>query len=83
MPDITYFVIQEFKRDRNRWVPKEPRQVPDRGVAARTIDRLRRANEPGLAFARTGDPLTGEFSDAEIIASFDVPPEFMGEGADG
>jgi hypothetical protein len=83
MAEITYFVVQEFRREHGGWIPREPRQVPDRGIAARTIDRLRRANEPGLAFARTGDTLTGEFSDPEVIASFNVPPGFMGEGVDG
>ncbi len=82
MAQTTYFILQEFEFAKKRWRPKTPRQVADRGVAERAVARLRAANLPALAFARVGDPTTGEFEDAELIAAFNVPPEFMGETAD-
>ena len=82
MPAKTYFVVQEFTFEKKKWRPAIPREVPSRDVAARAVERLRQANKPSLAFARIGDPDTGEFDEAEIIASFNVPPEFMGDHAD-
>lgn len=78
----TYFVVQEFHLVRKRWEPKLPREVAARDIAARAVERLRSRNIPALAFSRAGDPTTGEFDEAELIASFNVPPEFMGENAD-
>lgn len=82
MPAKTYFILQEFEYAKKRWRPKMPREVADRGVAIRAAERIRSANLPVLAFARTGDPDTGDWDDAELIASFDVPPEFIGDNAD-
>ena len=78
----TYFVVQEFELRKKQWVPKTPREVASREVAARIVERSRGQNIPALAFARAGDPATGDFDDAEIIASFAIPPEFMGDQAD-
>ena len=63
-------------------MPKPARQVADKGLAARIVERARSRNEPALAFSRAIDPDTGEHDEAELIAAFDVPPEFMGEHAD-
>jgi hypothetical protein len=82
MAQTTYFILQEFEIVRRQWAPKAPRQMQDRGAASRAVDHLRQMNKPGLAFARTGDPVTGEFDDAEVIASFNVPAGFMGEATD-
>lgn len=82
MPQKTYFILQEFEIRKKRWCPKPARQVPDRGVAERAVARLRSLNKPALAFSRTGDPETGDWADGELIAAFDVPPEFMPESAD-
>ena len=78
----TYYVLQEFEIRQKRWTPKAPREVAGRELAVRIAERLRSQNLPVLAFARTGDLTTGEFDDAELIAAFNVPPEFMGESAD-
>lgn len=78
----TYYVVQEFEMVRKRWAPKPPREVPARDIAVRAAERIRSSNKPVIAFARTGDPVTGDFDDAEILASFNVPPEFMGDHAD-
>lgn len=78
----TYFVVQEFEIRKKRWAPKMPREVASRDIAARVVERSRSRNIPALAFARAGDPTTGDFDEAELIAFFDVPPEFMGEVAD-
>ncbi|NNM75020.1 hypothetical protein [Enterovirga aerilata] len=78
----TYYVLQEFEFAKRRWRPKLPRQVQDRGVAERAVARLRSLNQPALAFSRVIDPETGECEDPEIIASFNVPPEFLGETAE-
>ena len=82
MARTTYYVLQEFELVKRRWRPKLPREVAHRDIAARAVARLKQANLPSLAFARTGDPETGDFDDAELIASFNVPPEFMGDPAD-
>ncbi len=82
MAKQTYFVVQEFHLVQKRWQPKIPREVAGRDIAARVVERSRARNIPALAFARAGDPTTGDFDEAELIASFDVPSEFMGDNAD-
>ena len=82
MARTTYFVVQEFEIRGKRWHPKVPREVAARDIAERVVARSRSRNIPALAFARAGDPETGDFDDAELIAFFNVPPEFMGESAD-
>lgn len=78
----TFCIVQEFEFVKKRWRPKQAREVPGRDVAARCVERARSANRPALAFSRTGDPDTGDFDDAELIASFAVPPEFTGDHPD-
>lgn len=82
MAKQTYYVVQEFEIRKKRWQPKPPREVPGRDVAARAVERSRSRNMPAFAFSRAGDPDTGDFDEAEMIASFNVPPEFTGETAD-
>lgn len=56
-------------------------QLP-KAVDGLPTPRIKARNLPVLAFSRKGDPDTGDFADAEVIASFNVPSEFTGEGAD-
>ena len=82
MSEKTYFVLQEFELVKKRWTPKIPREVPSRDVAARAVERIKALNRPVIAFSRKGDMVTGEFEEADLIACFNVPPEFMGDTAD-
>lgn len=65
---VTYYVVQTFSWAGDEIVADEPKQVMTRGAARRAIENLPASKVGGLSFSRTGDPLTGEFEDAVIIA---------------
>ena len=73
----TYYVVQPFMRQGKTWRPGEAREVPDKSTAIRIAERFREQNKPILAFARSGDPDLGEWDDAELISSFQVPSSFF------
>lgn len=79
MPSLTYFVVQPFcDAGRGRIAPGEPRQVPSRREAERIVETLRGGLAGAVAFSRTGDPIEGDWADAEIIAKNGaVPLEFL------
>jgi hypothetical protein len=78
VPQITYCVVQPFERtEKGAYRVLQAVQASNRGDAIR---RAQRCAEKGgaVAFARTGDLDTGEFSDAEILGTYgEVPPDFM------
>jgi hypothetical protein len=77
---VTYNVVIAFDRDAEGYLkPGEAREVMSPIVAERRARAL--ALEPGaVAFSRTGDPATGEFQDAVILARFgEVDLDSLGE----
>jgi hypothetical protein len=64
---VTYHVVIAFDRDAEGDLkPGEAREVMSPIVAERRARVLALA----LAFSRTGDPATGEFQDAVLLARF-------------
>lgn len=79
---LTYFVVQTFQRSpRGIIYPEEPRQVQSAEIARRTAARLASEAEAVVAFSRTGDPTTGDFDDAVIIANYGIVPWELTEHA--
>jgi hypothetical protein len=82
MADVTYYVALPFQRDDSG--------APVAGAAEEcqsSSGALRRAEVlsktagciGAVAFSRTGDPLIGEFSDAQMLRRFgDVPDDLSG-----
>ncbi|PVE25415.1 hypothetical protein DC522_05840 [Microvirga sp. KLBC 81] len=65
---VTYYVVQTFSWLNDEIVADEPKAVQSATSAKLAIERLPENKVGGLAFSRTGDPLSGEFDDAVIIA---------------
>ena len=66
--NITYHVVQTFGWLDGEIVADEPREMPSAEAARHAIDNLPGTKVGGVAFSRTGNPTTGEFADAVIIA---------------
>ena len=78
---MTYHVVITFDRDAEGDLkPGEAREVMSPIVAERQARALALEHARALAFSRTGDPATGEFQDAEILARFgEVDLDSLGE----
>ena len=82
MADITYYVALPFTHDDSgSLAPGAAEECQSASGAIRRAEVLSRA--PGsigaLAFSRTGDPMIGEFGDAEVIRAFgEVPSDLSG-----
>lgn len=78
---ITYYVVVPFGRtDDGDLVPLEPMEASN-GESARRRAQVAAGKHAGaIAFSRTGDPDSGEFSDATILATFgEVDQGMLGE----
>lgn len=79
---ITYFVVQSFTRGkRGALLADTPVQATDQGHAFRMLERLAKSKVGVVAFSRSGDPATGEYTDAIILATFGDLPDESGEMA--
>ena len=78
---VTYHVVIAFDRDAEGDLkPGEAREVLSPIVAERRACALALEHAGALAFSRTGDPTTGEFQDAVILAQFgEVDLDSLGE----
>ena len=75
MARLTYYVVLPFFRTSDGEVlADEPIDVSDADRARRQAERVARSKGGAIAFSRTGDPVTGEFDDAVILASFGEVP---------
>lgn len=76
---ITYYVVQSFQMGRKGvLVPDDPREAPSEHSAMATAERLARERAGAFAFAKSGDPGTGEYQDAILLCTFGlVPPEAL------
>jgi len=76
---ITYYVIVSFRMTEDGPVPDEPRELPN-AAAARTAAAALKSEKAGvIAFSRSGDPATGEFEDAVILAQHGEMPDEVRE----
>ena len=61
-------------------MPLEPVEAPSAETAKRRAHRAAETNAGAVAFSRTGDPNTGEFSDAVILATYgEVDHNMLGQ----
>jgi hypothetical protein len=76
MSEVTYYVALPFVADDDGIAPGEPTECFNPNVAVMRAELLaRKAGHVGaVAFSRTGDPATGDFSDAEVIRKFGNVP---------
>ena len=78
---VTYHVVIAFDRDAEGDLkPGEAPEVLSPIVAERRARALSLEHAGAVAFSRTGDPTTGEFHDAVILARFgEVNLDSLGE----
>jgi len=82
MASMTYYVAMPFIRvDGGDLVAGEPQECQTAISAERRARSLSATHAGAVAFARTGDPGSGDFQPAELLASFGEVPsleELMG-----
>jgi len=80
MSRLTYYVVLPFFRTTDGEVlADEPIEVSDSDRARRQAERVARSKGGAVAFSRSGDPVTGEFDDAVILARFGEVPDDIAE----
>ena len=68
---VTYCVVIPFDRiEGGDLVPGEPKEAPNREAAKRRAQAMTDKHAGAIAFSRTGDPDSGDFADAEVIAVY-------------
>jgi hypothetical protein len=78
MPEVTYYVAQPFVASDDGIAPGEAVECFNPNAAVMRAEALSRkdGHVGAVAFSRTGDPATGDFSDAKVIRKFgDVPDD--------
>ncbi len=68
---LTYFVVQTFaavKGSKTKIGAETPMEARDQGHAMRLFERYGPIRAGVVAFRRTGDPKTGDWEDAVVIA---------------
>lgn len=71
MSAVTYYVALPFKRDEDGEILADiPRECPSPLSAIQVARRLASNGVGAIAFSRSGDPATGEFSDAVVLQAF-------------
>jgi hypothetical protein len=82
MADVTYYVALPFLQgDTGLPVAGAAEECQSPSGAVRRAEVLSRATGSvgAVAFSRTGDPMAGEFSDAQLLKRFgDVPDDLSG-----
>jgi hypothetical protein len=79
MSTLTYFVVLPFIRTEDGLVAEDAAEAPSRAAAISRARLVATKKAGAVAFARTGDPATGEFTDAEVLAKFGDVPEDLSE----
>jgi len=82
MADITYYVAMSFLQDdTGTLVPGAAEECQTPASALRRAETLSRAagNIGAVAFSRSGDPMTSEFSDAKLLKKFGHVPDDLSE----
>ena len=78
MAEVTYFVALPFVAADDGIAAGEPTECFNPVAAVMRAEALSRkeGHVGAVAFSRTGDPATGDFSDARVIRKFgDVPDD--------
>ena len=77
MAEVTYYVALPFVASDDGVAAGEPTECFNPNAAVMRAEALSRkeGNVGAVAFSRTGDPATGEFSDALVIRKFGDVPE--------
>ena len=82
MADVTYYVALSFRQDDvGSPVAGPAEECQSSSAALRRAEVLSRAagNVGAVAFSRSGDPLIGEFGDAQVLRKFgNVPDDVSG-----
>jgi hypothetical protein len=75
MSAITYYVVVPFIRDEDgNLYADEAIECPSSTAAAARARALAASKAGAIAFSRSGDPNTGEFTDAIVIARIGEVP---------
>jgi hypothetical protein len=82
MADVTYYVALPFQQD-DGGLPvagaAEECQSPSGAIRRAEVLSKSPGSVGAVAFSRTGDPMIGEFSDAQLLKKFgDVPDDLSG-----
>ena len=77
MAEVTYFVALPFVASDGGVMAGEPTECFNPVAAAMRAEALSRkeGHVGAVAFSRTGDPATGDFSDAKVIRKFGNVPD--------
>ena len=77
MAEVTYYVALPFIAAADGIVPGEPTECFYPNAAVMRAEALSRkeGHVGAVAFSRTGDPATGDFSDAKLIKKFGSVPD--------
>ena len=81
MAEVTYYVALPFVASDDGIAAGEPVECLNSNAAVMRAEALSRkdGHMGAVAFSRTGDPATGDFSDAKVIRRFgDVPDDLSG-----
>jgi hypothetical protein len=75
--EVTYFVALPFVASDDGVAAGEPTECFNPNAAVMRAEALSRkeGNVGAVAFSRTGDPATGDFSDAKVIRKFGEVPD--------
>jgi len=77
---VTYYVVQAFKEGKNQMlVADDPLEARSERHALSMADRLAGLRAGVIAFSRSGDPTTGDYEDAVILAQIGRIPEELFE----
>jgi hypothetical protein len=81
MSQVTYFVALPFVAADDGVAPGEAVECFNPTAVVARAEALSRKpeNVGAVAFSRTGDPATGDFSDAKIIRKFGEVPDDLGD----
>lgn len=76
MAEVTYYVALPFVAADDGVAPGEPLECFNPNAAVMRAEALSRkeGHVGALAFSRTGDPASGDFSDATVIRKFGEVP---------
>lgn len=66
----TYYVVQSFSKQGRTLRMDAPVQAQSEASARRMAERLAPRKQSVVAFARSGDPATGEFEDPVVLVSY-------------
>jgi hypothetical protein len=80
MVEVTYFVALPFVAADDGITPGEAVECFNPNAAVMRAEALARkhGHVGAVAFSRTGDPATGDFSDAKVIRKFGDVPDLSG-----